>query len=340
MHNNPPITTETSTGPQNSRSSASSYSATGREGANERTPMLGIRPMTVEIDSTTVREDYYEEPLWHRLSSPLHPVFRKVHDHCHYEWIAALLSVITLLLLFVFVFYYNTPPVPVNCVTPFGQLLGENSGVMVFSNCRRDYQNMEEHYLFIKSLRVYSGVKWKSVEYARRFWLIAKHPGVAFEYVNSPVDIWTYVETAKDVNGKDLNLRKYPNSLTGKSISNISKDMKKQWLASKPQVGDLLIYDHSKKLPEGHVAVIVNVVPVSNINNGNDIFVKYYNVYLAEQNWDNRPWVEEEDLVTSSDNNEPRALYYSRMVLLKEDMTTHRMTIEDAGGMVLGWVRV
>ncbi|KAH9588987.1 CHAP domain [Trypanosoma melophagium] len=338
MHNNVVIAAETGTGPQSSASTATVYSRAGREDVNERTPMLGIRPMMVEVDSIPVREEYNVEPFWHRVSSPLHPVFREVQDHCHYEWVAALLSVITLLLLFIFVFYYNTPPVPVNCVTPFGKLLGENSGVMAFSNCRRDYQNVEEHYLFIKTARVYSGVKWKSVEYARRFWLLTKQPGVEFVSVKSAVDIWTDVETARDVSGKPVKLRKYSNAPSDNMISNISKSTKKEWLASKPQVGDLLIYNYSKKLPEGHVAVIVNVLPVSGTKDDYDVSARYYTVYLAEQNLDNRPWVEE--VIDSNEKAIPRYCYYSRTVTLKEDKATHRMTIEDSLGTVLGWVRV
>ncbi|KEG10650.1 D-alanyl-glycyl endopeptidase-like protein [Trypanosoma grayi] len=309
----------------------------------EHTPMLHPRPAPVSVDTLQTREECDAMPFWQRVSSPLHPVFLTMQDHCHYEWVAVLLSTVSLVLLFVFVFYYNTPPVPMNCVTSFGQFLGESNGVLAFSNCNRGYENVEEHFVLVKTSRVYSGVKWKATEYARRFWLLTKRPGVEFVSVNNAEEIWTSVEEASYIGGKRAKLIKIPNILGGSDKLNISKAIKKsQWEYSRPRVGDLLVYASDDNLPGGHVAVIVDIAHQSNSSGNRGTPGRHYVIYLAEQNWDNKQWVDvgaaAQGGMSSSGTPVPR--HYSRTVLLHEEEATRTMGVHDVEGTVLGWVRV
>ncbi|EKG08474.1 hypothetical protein TCSYLVIO_000378 [Trypanosoma cruzi] len=308
---------------------------------NECTPMLRTRPGPMETEPMLRREGQDEMPFWERVSSPLHPVFRKVQEHCHYEWVAALLSAILLLTLFVFIFYLDTSPRPEHCVTPFGHLLGESRGVKAFSNCNRDYRNVEEHFLLVRTSLIYSGLKWRSVEYARRFWLLAKRPAVQFMSVQNAEDIWTRVVYASYITGERVKLFKYENMLACDQTPKKNTGMKKSlWKHYKPQVGDLLVYANDSSIPGGHVAVVVGIVSVPSNSGANNSSMTQYSMLLAEQNWNNEPWPHRSNLEGKDTRNDTRLLgYYSREVSLQEVEIAQMVCVKDPWGTVLGWVR-
>ncbi|RNE99207.1 D-alanyl-glycyl endopeptidase-like protein [Trypanosoma conorhini] len=308
---------------------------------NERTPMLHPRPLPVEVGSMQLREEMDEVPYWERIYSPLHPVLSKVQEHCHYEWVAALLSAMMLLALFVFVFYLDTPPRPEHCVTPFGELLGESKGVFAFSNCNRDYRNVEEHFVLVKTSPVHSGLKWHSVEYARRFWLLAKWPAVQFMSVRNAEDIWTRVNYASYTNGKRVKLFKYENMLSCDRAPALNATMKKHaWNSYRPQIGDLLVYANESRLPGGHVAVVVGIASLPLQAAANASRIRQYSLLLAEQNWDNARWLCNDTLEGGTSTVTALPCQYSRKVLLQQVDSARRMCVTDPGGTVLGWVRV
>ncbi|ESL10430.1 hypothetical protein TRSC58_01837 [Trypanosoma rangeli SC58] len=308
----------------------------------ERTPLLRLHPHPIEVGPVQLRDETDEMSFWERVSSPLHPVLNKVQEHCHYEWVAALLSAIMLVALFVIVFYLDTPPRPVHCVTPFGELLGESNGVLAFSNCNRDYRDVEEHFVLVKTSPVHSGLKWRSVEYARRFWLLAKQPAVQFMSVRCAEDIWTRVDYASYINGKRVKLLKYENMMACDQAPQSKATMKKgKWKHYGPQIGDLLVYANDSRLPGGHVAVVVGLVSLPSHAVSNASLIRQYSLLLAEQNWDNARWLYNETLEgrdTPTSNAVPR--HYSRKVLLQEVDSAQKMCVKDPCGTVLGWVRV
>ncbi|EKF26767.1 hypothetical protein MOQ_009527 [Trypanosoma cruzi marinkellei] len=309
---------------------------------NECTPMLRTRPVPMDAESILRREGKDEMPFWERVSSPLHPVFRKVQEHCHYEWVAALLSAIMLLTLFVFIFYLDTSPRPEDCVTPFGHLLGESRGVKAFSNCNRDYRNVEEHFVLVRTSLTYSGLKWRSVEYARRFWLLAKRPAVQFMSVQNAEDIWTRVVYASYITGERVKLFKYENMLACDQTPREKKTGMKRslWKHYKPQIGDLLVYANDSNIPGGHVAVVVDIVSMSKNLDGNTSSMTEYSMRLAEQNWNNEPWPYRSNLEGKETRNDTRLLGdYSREVSLQEVESAQMICVKDPWGTVLGWVR-
>ncbi|RNF05924.1 D-alanyl-glycyl endopeptidase-like protein [Trypanosoma rangeli] len=310
--------------------------------STERTPLLKFHPRPIEVGSMQQQEEMDEMSFWERVSSPLHPVLNKVQEHCHYEWVAALLSAIMLVALFVIVFYLDTPPRPVHCVTPFGELLGESNGVLAFSNCNRDYRDVEEHFVLVKTSQVHSGLKWRSVEYARRFWLLAKQPAVQFMSVTCAEDIWTRVDYAYYINGKRVKLLKYENMMACDQAPLSKTTMKKgQWKHYGPQIGDLLVYANDSRLPGGHVAVVVGRVSQPPHAVSNTSWIRQCSLLLAEQNWDNARWLYNETLRgRDTPTSTAVPLHYSRKVLLQEVDSTRKMCVKDPRGTVLGWVRV
>ena len=151
-----------------------------------------------------------------------------------------------------------------NCITPFGTKLGESFGVPAYSNCQslcirnksftlpKEETGLQEN--------VYTGMSWQCVEYARR-WLI-KNKHIAFGSINYAYEIW---DLPNITNLNDNKKIKFENFENGES-------------KNPPQVGDLIIYNKSKTLPYGHVAVVVDV----NLNAG------YAD--LAEENYENKTW--------------------------------------------------
>ncbi|RNF23396.1 D-alanyl-glycyl endopeptidase-like protein [Trypanosoma conorhini] len=154
----------------------------------------------------------------------------------------------------------NTP----ECVTPFGSIIGVTNGVFAYSNCNEDYSSKENSTLLGKD-KLFTGLGWQCVEFARRYWMLRGTPVPAsFEKVAGAADIWS-LTSVQLLDGSTKPLLKYANNVSARDGG------------SAPRVGDLLIYPRQEGgFPFGHVAVVVAV--------------KSESLLVAEQNWDNKVW--------------------------------------------------
>ena len=145
------------------------------------------------------------------------------------------------------------------CNEHFGQKLGSSNQVVAYSNCNENVNSHKKNYLELNypNKGFYTGMKWQSIEYARRWMLYNKK--IIIPSVKSAFAIWN-LDYLKDIDG-------HP------TIS-IEKHLNKQSHQS-PQVGDLIVYNQDL-CKNGHVAVVVNV--------------KSDSIMLAEQNYFNLPW--------------------------------------------------
>ncbi len=145
-----------------------------------------------------------------------------------------------------------------DCVVNYGETLGESiTGVKAFSNCNNACVNPTPYFID----NTFTGIKWQCVEYARR-WLLVNE-GVVYGDVDIAADIWQldHVMSADKKSQKP-----FINILNGDSQSGIQR-------------GDLLIYSQAF-YGTGHVAVVLKVDK------------QKQRLYLGEQNFDNRLWVE------------------------------------------------
>lgn len=161
-----------------------------------------------------------------------------------------------------------------NCETSYGNILGKSpAGVLAYSNCNSDCVIFEPNYLH----KVYTGIKWQCVEYARR-WLLNEQ-GVVFGDVDIAADIWAIAE---------VNNPHSTESLKFYSIVNGAANL--------PQRGDLLIYG-KQYLDTGHVAVVVsinekrNTIQVAEQNYANTKWQQNYAREIAYISVDNRIWL-------------------------------------------------
>ncbi|UJR23841.1 hypothetical protein I4U23_026816 [Adineta vaga] len=126
-----------------------------------------------------------------------------------------------------------------NRFVPFNEIEGTASNnVPAYSNKNSSIFNIGRHYLH----GIYTGYQWQCVEYARRWLLLRK--SCIFKDISSACDIWrsvSYVERVTD--GQQFTLRPVPNGSSEAPVKN-----------------SLLIYQRSRKLPFGHVAIITDVV--------------------------------------------------------------------------------
>jgi len=143
------------------------------------------------------------------------------------------------------------------CITPFGDALGEHAGVIGYSNCRPECIDPTP----MEVSDTYTGIKWQCVEYARRWWLIKRN--AVFGSVDTADDMWTVLSNAERPGTKE--------SVPLERRANGGREA--------PAVGDLLIYKkdaNTRNLTFGHVAVVVSVDEDA--------------IAVAEQNYDNRGW--------------------------------------------------
>lgn len=141
----------------------------------------------------------------------------------------------------------------------FGLLVGQSFLTKAYSNGSDRCVSMENHYIALpgQNHKLFTGMKWQCVEYARR-WLI-ENKGMTFGEVTYAYHIW------------DLDHFDTVNTHQSCKILRFKNKSSK----SSPQVGDLLIYDKGLAIT-GHVAVVVGVEQGS--------------ITIAEQNYFNRPW--------------------------------------------------
>lgn len=156
--------------------------------------------------------------------------------------------------------------------------------------------------------KVYSGISWQCVEYARRWWILKL--GIIFGSVDTADEIFKLNEAERISDGRKIKLTSFENS---------SK--------RPPSFGDLLIYDKKKNNPNfqyGHVAVIVGI----NLNKGY--------IEIAEQNYDNRKWENKKRfsrriVIIWKDNT-----YTIRDINFKDFNANKSL---ESSNRILGWVR-
>jgi glutathionylspermidine amidase/synthetase len=143
------------------------------------------------------------------------------------------------------------------CTSLFATELGNNRGVIGYSNCHSDCESNQWNTIKIDRRLYRTGMKWQCVEYARRWYM--KQLGYTFASIDHAYQIWSLVDAGK-----------------------LGSDVKTTWLKfadgktrSQPLPNDLLIYNQKQGV-HGHVSVIVKVTKK--------------HVYVAEQNYANTPW--------------------------------------------------
>ena len=175
------------------------------------------------------------------------------------------------------------------CSSVFGTILGANSNTVGYSNCNNHYKSDLWNKIKIDNHFIDTGIKWQCVEYARR-WLITQK-GYTFASIDHAYQIWDLWEATHVRTGAVAIWEKFPNTKT----------------KSKPEKGDLLIYDRAQG-EHGHVSVIV--------------VVDKEEVFIAEQNYSNLLW----------DGKD-----YARKLHLSKDKEG-LYTLQDLG--VIGWMRI
>lgn len=154
---------------------------------------------------------------------------------------------------------FDTQSCDEHCNTAFGEFIGQAFLTKAYSNCNNDCIRNENNYTMVKNndKKIFTGMKWQCVEYARR-WLI-ENKNITFADVEYAYYLWDLKQ------GENINTHEYVPLLRFKNTA--SKKC--------PKIGDLLIYSTAIGVT-GHVAVIVGVE--------ND------SIIIAEQNYFNRAW--------------------------------------------------
>ena len=205
----------------------------------------------------------------------------------------------------------------VDCVNPFGKLLGQVDGVKSYSNCKSTCVAAEYSFLnlFTKEVTIhrnnpnpelfhYIGLTHQCVQFARKWWMMNK--GITFGSIDSAYEIIYLTE------GKQL--RSDATFALARSINGSAN--------RPPKRGDLLIYspDLSRvNWRHGHVAVVVEV----DLSAGT--------IAIAEENYNNQVW------------DQPKS--YSRKIKITKTADGYLITDEDKNheknkslGIISGWL--
>ncbi len=163
-----------------------------------------------------------------------------------------------------------------NCITDFGDVLGEVDDAVGYSNCQSICIKPEYSFMNLKTKEItihsedpkkedlhYIGVIHQCVEYARKWWML--NNGITFGSIDSAFEI-IYLTQGKNI---------YDNSNfpLGRSINGSA--------TRAPIRGDLIIYAADRNNPNwrhGHVAVVIEVDLAKGI------------VSIAEENYNNKSW--------------------------------------------------
>ena len=187
------------------------------------------------------------------------------------------------------------------CVQPFGAALGENAGVIAYSNCNTDCIS-EQSSTAIHD--IYTGMTWQCVEYARR-WLI-QVKNVTFDEVDYAQQLWN-IDTVTGVH----------NNKIYKFISKPNPN------PQPPEIGDLVIYNITlPDFPDGHVGVVVGVNSKSGY------------VDIAEQNYTNDKWLNTHQYARRIILTHQHGKYH----LVDKDYLA--LTNVSLDGVILGWKRL
>lgn len=154
---------------------------------------------------------------------------------------------------------FETQSCDEQCNAAFGEFVGQAFLTKAYSNCNSNCIKYENNYTMLKNndKKIFTGMKWQCVEYARR-WLI-ENKNITFADVEYAYFIWDLKQGEHINTHETLPLLRFKNSTSKQP----------------PNIGDLLIYSTALAVT-GHVAVIVGVE--------ND------SIIIAEQNYFNRVW--------------------------------------------------
>ncbi|CAD2221422.1 hypothetical protein AGDE_11025 [Angomonas deanei] len=203
--------------------------------------------------------------LWQYMTSPSSPLRVHIQEHCQHQWVAVVVSILLFLIILYIVSFSQNPQRPDFCTTNFGTYLGESRGISAYSNCNHDYNsNVMPHYISIGLQKHFTGNKWHSVEYVRRFWMVTRW--ISLPVVNLPYKFST-ITSATNVNSPNRNsssvkiqhyanlplstyLKGVPSVPVGGGVNENNVPMK-EWVLNKDlamiQEGDILIYPKNKK---------------------------------------------------------------------------------------------
>jgi glutathionylspermidine amidase/synthetase len=153
-----------------------------------------------------------------------------------------------------------------NKIIPFGQPIGiDSNNIIAYSSDEKTNSHKKKYsYLKIKTLdhiikKIFCGIKFQCVEYARRWLILVKN--ITFEQIDMAYMLFTSeIICFRNIWTKQyIPYTKCPN---GSSIS--------------PKSGSILLWDQAENYLTGHVAIILNI--------DEDY------IYIGEQNWKDIKW--------------------------------------------------
>ncbi|PWV16979.1 hypothetical protein C3747_20g64 [Trypanosoma cruzi] len=192
-----------------------------------------------------------------------------------------------------------------HCATPHGTLLGYALGIPAFSNCHRRWNSKSQAFVTLEhphdvrqepfllgTLRSRStGIRWVAAEFIARTYYL--HRGMSFIYgAPDAPEYWSALE----FHGPMVREREYETlELLNSAEATTAKERKH--LA--PRVLDVVVWSpmEERDLPEGHIAVVVQVEDDVEAAGGEDrlrelrkLRLQPRLLYIAEQNFDNTHW--------------------------------------------------
>ncbi|EAN84095.1 hypothetical protein C3747_45g221 [Trypanosoma cruzi] len=192
-----------------------------------------------------------------------------------------------------------------HCATPHGTLLGYALDIPAFSNCHRRWNSKSQAFVTLEhphdvrqepfllgTLRSRStGVRWVAAEFIARTYYL--HRGMSFIYgAPDAPEYWLALE----FHGPMVREREYETlELLNSAEATTAKERKR--LA--PRVFDVVVWSpmEERDLPEGHIAVVVQVEDDVEAAGGEDrlrelrkLRLQPRLLYIAEQNFDNTHW--------------------------------------------------
>ncbi|KAF8282161.1 hypothetical protein BCY84_13545 [Trypanosoma cruzi cruzi] len=192
-----------------------------------------------------------------------------------------------------------------HCATPHGTLLGYALDIPAFSNCHRLWNSKSQAFVTLEhphdvrqepfllgTLRSRStGVRWVAAEFIARAYYL--HRGMSFIYgAPDAPEYWSALE----FHGSMVREREYEAlELLNSAEATTAKERKR--LA--PRVFDVVVWSpmEERDLPEGHIAVVVQVEDDVEAAGGEDrlrelrkLRLQPRLLYIAEQNFDNTHW--------------------------------------------------
>ncbi|EKF31097.1 hypothetical protein MOQ_005067, partial [Trypanosoma cruzi marinkellei] len=194
-----------------------------------------------------------------------------------------------------------------HCSTEYNTNLGYALSVPAFSNCHRSYRaerlvitrfgepGLVADYHDGSKGNYCSGNPWSSMEYTAR--VLFHHKGITYSEMPTPQEVWMTpfffnpveaVERDKERRYEPVRVQNYEEATTAKERKRLA-----------PRVFDIVVWPAQMEhgLPEGHVAVVVQVEDDVEAAGGEDRLRELRNLrlqprllYIAEQNFDNTHW--------------------------------------------------